>query len=282
MRLFVLTSFTMLAFASNSLLTRLAVEPGHIDALSFAVLRVVSGAVFLYALASRNGARMPWRGKSRILASCSLATYMIGFSLAYITLDAGLGALILFGVVQISMFSYGALTQSRPTKRQLTGAAVAFTGLVIALWPSGGVTGEVAGAVFMVIAGLGWAVYTLCGKSEPTPLAATAANFVFCVPLMVLLAVPFAEHVSAIGVSIAVICGAITSGLGYALWYRVLAELQQNLAAIVQLSVPIIAILGGGVLLSETITLDVIFAAVLVISGIALAVRKGSSPARRN
>lgn len=282
MRLFMLTCFTMLAFASNSLLTRMAVEPGHIDAMSFAVLRVFSGAVFLYMLVARAGTQFSWRGRNRMLAAVSLAVYMVGFSLAYITLDAGLGALILFGVVQIAMFGYGALTQNRPTARQIAGASVAFAGLTIALWPNPESTNGAFGAISMVLAGLGWASYTLLGKSEPAPLAATAANFVLCAPIMLLLALPFAENVSAPGIVLAVVCGAITSGLGYALWYRVLADLQQNLAPIVQLSVPIIAIIGGAILLSEPVTSGVVLAAALVVSGIALAVIKQSPPADRS
>lgn len=282
MRLFLLTSFTMIAFASNSLLTRVAVESGHIDAMSFAVLRVFAGAVFLYALIAREGAKLPWRGRIRLGGAVSLAIYMIGFSLAYKTLDAGLGALILFGVVQISMFSYGALTKSHPTVRQLSGAAIAFCGLVIALWPDQSAYGGVSGALFMVLAGLGWAAYTLLGKSEAAPLAATAANFVLCAPLMLVLALPFADHVSAIGIALALVCGAVTSGLGYALWYRVLADLQQNLAAIIQLSVPVIAILGGSLLLAEPITFEIVLSAALVISGIAVAVTKRSAPAGRS
>jgi len=276
MRLFLLTGFTMLAFASNSLLTRMAVEPGHIDAMSFAVLRVFAGALFLCALVQRQAGRLPWRGRKRLLAASSLAVYMIGFSLAYLTLDAGLGALILFGVVQITMFGFAALTKSSPTPRQLAGASLAFAGLVIALWPGPNALDDIRGAVFMVLAGLGWAAYTLLGKAEPAPLAATAANFALCAPLMVVAAVPFLDHATLIGVVLALICGAITSGLGYALWYRVLAEIQPNLAAIVQLSVPVIAILGGALLLAEPVTSDVIIAAGLVICGIALAVTKQS------
>ncbi len=282
MRLFMLTLFTMLAFASNSLLTRLAVEPGHADAISFALIRVLAGAVFLCLLVARQGGKLPWRGTARVTGAVSLAVYMLGFSLAYISLDAGLGALILFGVVQISMFSYGAVTGTRPTARQMTGAVIAFGGLVLALWPQDGTIEDSAGALLMVLAGLGWSVYTLSGRTAKAPLAATAANFVLCFPLLLVLTLPFAEQVSPIGTALAIVCGAITSGLGYALWYRVLPDLQQNIAAVVQLSVPIIAILGGSVLLGEAVTVSVIASAVLVISGIALAVTKRSSPTDHN
>ena len=134
----------------------------------------------------------------------------------------------------------------------------------------------------MVLAGVGWAAYTLSGRNARSPLAATAANFVLCFPVLFVLTIAFAEHLSVFGVLLAVLCGAVTSGLGYALWYHVLPQLQQNFAAIVQLSVPVLAIIGGNLLLGERITLTVIVAAALVISGIALAVTKQSSPTRRS
>lgn len=283
MRLIALTAFTMVAFASNSILTRMAIEPGLIDPYSFALLRVLAGALFLWALVARRGsAGLPVRGKGRLLGAASLSIYMVGFSLAYISLDAGLGALIMFGVVQVSMFAYSACIGARPTRRQITGATLAFVGLLVALWPDGNSEGSIAGAVFMVIAGLGWAAYTLSGKNAQNPLAETGANFMISVPVMVVLAVFLAEHVTVWGVFLAVLCGAVTSGLGYALWYRVLPELQRSVAAVVQLSVPIIAIFAGAFILGETVTAAVVLSAVLVICGIALAVTKQSSPTGRS
>lgn len=282
MRLFLLTAFTMMAFASNSILTRVAVEPGYIDAVSFALIRVFAGAAFLCALAARQGAPMHWRDPSRLVGALSLTTYMFGFSLAYIYLDAGLGALILFGVVQVSMFAFNAMTGTRPKSRQLIGAAIAFCGLVLALKPDAGVAGSVLGTALMVLAGVGWAGYTLSGRASGNPIATTATNFALCAPVTLLLSLPFLDHATGAGIAIAVICGAVTSGLGYALWYRVLPDLQQNTAAVVQLSVPVIAILAGSLFLGETITPDLLIAAALVISGIALAVTKRSVPARRN
>lgn len=282
MRLFILTVFTMIAFASNSILTRMAVEPGHIDAVSFALLRVLAGAAFLWVLAARNGASFDWGHKDRVIGALSLTAYMFGFSLAYIHLDAGLGALILFGVVQVSMFGYNAVRTVRPTLRQLTGAGVAFLGLVLALKPSPEVSGSSLGAALMVLAGLGWAAYTLSGRTSRNPIATTATNFVLCAPITLVLSLPFLDHVSLWGAGIAVVCGAVTSGLGYALWYHVLPNLQQNTAAVVQLSVPVIAIAAGNLLLGERLSVTVLAAAFLVISGIALAVTKRSLPERRS
>ncbi len=282
MRIFLLTAFTMIAFAANSVLTRMAVEPGYIDAISFALIRVLSGAAFLCALVARTRRPLPWKGRARAIGALSLTTYMFGFSLAYISLDAGLGALILFGVVQITMFSFSTATGARPTLRQLIGAAVAFCGLVIALWPDDSVAGSAQAAACMVVAGIGWAVYTISGKSARDPLATTAANFAICFPLTLLLSLPFVSYASAMGIGIAIVCGAITSGLGYALWYRVLPDLQQNVAPVVQLSVPVIAIVAGSVLLGEALSISVLISAALVISGIALAVTRQSLPVDRN
>lgn len=283
MRLIALTAFTMVAFASNSILTRMAIEPGLIDPYSFALIRVLAGALFLWALVARNGsAALPMRGKGRLLGAASLAIYMVGFSLAYVSLDAGLGALILFGVVQVSMFAYSAFIGVRPTARQITGATLAFVGLLVALWPDESSKGGIAGAAFMVIAGFGWAAYTLSGKNAQNPLAETGANFMISLPVVVVLALLLAEHATVWGVFLAVLCGAMTSGLGYALWYRVLPELQRSVAAVVQLSVPIIAIFAGALILGETVTISILLSAFLVICGIALAITKQSSPTGRS
>ena len=277
-----LTIFTMIAFASNSILTRLAVEGGFIDPLSFAILRGLSGAVVLAALVLMQRKALRFKGADRLIGATSLAAYMIGFSMAYITLNAGLGALILFGVVQITMFLYSACIGERATLRQIVGASIAFAGLSIALWPGAGARTDPVGAAFMVLAGVGWAAYTLSGKSTRTPLAATASNFCICLPILAVLLLPFVETISVMGILLAVICGGLTSGLGYALWYRVLPNLPQGVAPVVQLSVPIIAIVAGALLLGEALTQKVLVAALLVTLGIGLAVTSRSAPADRS
>ncbi|MFK7745382.1 MAG: DMT family transporter [Roseobacter sp.] len=282
MRILLLTSFTMLAFASNSILTRLAVEGQHIDPVSFAVVRVFSGAAVLVALVLIGSGRLPWRSQGRVIGAISLLVYMIGFSIAYVSLDAGLGALILFGVVQITMFTYAACRATRPTVRQLAGASIAFIGLIIALWPNEGASTNLLGAFSMVLAGIGWAAYTLSGKSGTDPLAETAVNFAICLPILALLSLPFFEMVSVTGLLLGVLCGGLTSGLGYALWYKVLSDIQPSSAAVVQLSVPIIAIVGGAILLGEPVTQEIVLAAAFVICGIGLAVTSRSSPKGRS
>ncbi|MEH6830656.1 MAG: DMT family transporter [Sulfitobacter sp.] len=268
MRLILLTLLTMCAFAANSLLTRAAVDGGHIGPGAFAVLRVAAGAMMLGAVAVWRGASLPLLQRERILGALSLAAYMVGFSLAYLTLDAGLGALILFGVTQITMFGHAAVTGQAPTARQLAGASVAFGGLVLVLWPSDGSTTDPMGAALMCLAGLGWAAYTIAGRGAADPLATTGANFILCLPLIAVLLVGSGLEADATGILLAVLCGAVTSGLGYALWYSVLMQMRGTTAAVVQLSVPVIAILSGAALLGEAVTPVVMIAAALVVGGI--------------
>jgi drug/metabolite transporter (DMT)-like permease len=224
---------------------------------------------------------LPLFERARIVGALSLAGYMIGFSLAYATLDAGLGALILFGVVQVTIFVYGALRGAVPSPRQLSGAGVAFIGLIIALWPSEGSSSSVAGTALMVIAGLGWAAYTLAGRGTRNPLAATAANFVLATPLLLVILIGQSLNANVVGIGLAILCGAVTSGLGYSLWYSVLPKMTATTAAIVQLSVPIIAIGAGAVFLGEAVGVVIIIAAILVVGGIALAVTTRSVPKDR-
>lgn len=276
MRLFLLISLTMMAFAANSILNRMAVGGDYADPGSFAILRVLSGAGVLWLLTLQQRKPLPLRQTRRWLGASALSVYLIGFSLAYLTLDAGLGALILFGVVQIVMFVVAALTGAAPTPRQLTGAGIAFAGLCFVLWPGPGALADPVGAALMVLAGAGWAVYTLAGRAEPDALSGTASNFIVAAPLtaVVILLVQDAYEVTPVGVMLAVISGAITSGLGYALWYRIVPQISAAMAATVQLSVPVIALFAGGVLLGETINLKLVVGAVVVLCGIALSIRR--------
>lgn len=282
MRLILLTCLTMIAFAANSVLNRMAVDAGGIDPSSFAMIRVLAGAVALCMILTVRGGGLPLLARGRVLGALSLAAYMIGFSLAYVTLDAGLGALILFGTVQVSMFGWSALRGARSTMRQITGAGIAFVGLLIALWPTEGTGGDITGAVLMVVAGLGWAAYTLAGKGAKDPLSATAANFVVATPLLAVLLLGTGLHAAPFGIALAILSGAVTSGLGYALWYTVLPQLQGQTAAVVQLSVPIIAIAGGAVLLGEALSLTLGLSAALVVGGIAIAVTASAAQSGRN
>lgn len=279
MRLVLLTILTMIAFAANSVLNRMAVDSGGIDPHGFAVVRVLSGAVVLTILVLVQRRALPLRTWRRVIGGGTLTLYMIGFSTAYLTLDAGLGALILFGVVQITMFVAAAMTGTAVSRRQIVGAGIAFSGLVWVLWPTERWAVDGVGAVFMVAAGTGWAFYTLAGRGEPDALAATAANFCVALPLTVLAAVlvggPF--KATSFGLGLAVMSGTVTSGLGYALWYSIVPRLAPPVAATVQLSVPVIALAGGLVFLGEGASLRFLTGAALVIGGIALSSTKRAS-----
>ncbi|NRB05039.1 MAG: DMT family transporter [Rhodobacteraceae bacterium] len=280
MKLLLLTAVTMIAFAANSVLNRAAVDSGLIDPSGFALIRVISGALVLGMVLSvrRSGQAMQIFVRRRLVGALSLSAYLIGFSMAYVSLDAGLGALILFGTVQVTMFVVASLRGDQPAARQMIGAGIAFLGLLIALWPGGQVAATpTIGAAAMVFAGLGWAFYTLAGKAAKDPLAETAANFLCAVPFVALLMLGPQLDASFSGIFLAVLSGAVTSGLGYALWYAVLPQLKAQTAAVVQLSVPIIAIIGGAVLLGEAVALKVVLATVLVVCGIALAVTVSKS-----
>jgi drug/metabolite transporter (DMT)-like permease len=279
MRLFLLTVLTMLAFAANSILNRLALVDGSIDAQSFAIVRLAAGAATLAMLALILRGRLQLGGRGRMVGVLALLVYIYGFSNAYIVLDAGVGALILFGVVQITMFAGAVLSGERPPLRRVLGAALAFGGLVWLLWPSAGPVVSVLHGGLMAAAGVGWGVYSLNGRREGDPLQATAANFLLAVPvgLVLSLLVPMSAETlpaTARGLSLAVVSGAITSGLGYALWYSVLPRLPASVAAVAQLTVPVIAMAGGMLFLSETLTLTFVLASVLVLGGVAISVAR--------
>jgi drug/metabolite transporter (DMT)-like permease len=273
---------TMLAFAMNSILNRAAVEGGHADPSSFAIVRVLAGIVVLAMVMTVRGGRLELLRARRWGGGMALALYMIGFSLAYLSLDAGLGALILFGTVQIALFAHAAATGDTPSQRQIIGAAVAFGGLLLAFWPQSDAVGSLSGAVFMVLAGLGWAAYTVAGRRARDPVAVTASHFVLSLPFLAVLLVQPELFVSPTGLGLAILCGGVTSGLGYAMWYRVLPNLPGARAAVVQLSVPVLAIGLGVVLLQEEVGVQILAAAALVLGGIAFALSAQSSPKHRS
>jgi drug/metabolite transporter (DMT)-like permease len=271
MQIVVLTMLAMFAFAANSVLTRMAIDGGYIDPSGFAIIRVAAGALVLGMILSLRSAGLPLLRRNRVSGAISLAVYVIGFSLAYLTLDAGLGALILFGVVQITMFAHSTWAGVTPSRRQLIGASVAFVGLLLVLWPGPGGGADLIGAILMIAAGIGWAIYSIIGRNAQDPLADTAANFLLCLPIVLVLLAGTGLTFSFAGAGLAILCGGLTSGLGYALWYRVLPLMQASVAAVVQLSVPIIAIIAGAFLLGESVGWLLAIAATLVVGGIALA-----------
>lgn len=277
MRIFLLTALTMTAFAANSVLNRMALAANHIGAAEFGSIRLVAGAVTLAALCVllRGGLRLG--GPARLAGVLSLTLYIYGFSAAYNALDAGLGALILFGVVQITMFAGGVLAGEDMPARRWTGAGLAFSGLTWMLWPGSDMAVSLWHGLCMAAAGVGWGIYSLAGRKAEDALQATAANFVIAAPLGVLLGwmLPASSSGVAIegtGIALAVLSGAVTSGMGYALWYTVLPRLAASVAAVAQLTVPVIALAGGMALLGETLTTTFLLASVLVLGGVAISV----------
>jgi len=276
MRLFVLTALTMVAFAANSILNRWALVDGGIDAGTFAIVRLTSGAAMLALLAvAARGRLQLGGGRGRVTGVLSLILYIYGFSLAYVSLGAGVGALILFGTVQVTMFAGALRGGARLPPRRVIGAALAFAGLVWLLWPGTGPQISVFHGAMMAAAGLGWGIYSLAGRGEADPLMATAANFMLAVPVgLVLSLASLGTQIQAapLGLVLAVLSGAVTSGLGYALWYTVLPRLEASVAAVAQLTVPVIAMAGGLLLLAEVPSLGVVLAAAVVLGGVAFSI----------
>ena len=267
-----LTALAMLAFAANSVLTRLALAPGLIDPASFSTLRILSGAVFLAALVigSSGGAR---RFRWRAPMAAALAVYVVGFTYAYLSLDAGAGALILFGAVQVTMLLVGVSEGERFGMLAWAGLAIAATGLVLLVSP-GDSRVDILGAGAMALAGIAWGAYSLLGRGSVDPLGATAANFVLCVPIVLLVsALSWSElKISASGTAYAVASGAVASGAGYAIWYTALRSLQAGTAATVQLTVPVIAAIGGVLFIAEPITVRLLASSGLTLGGVALVI----------
>ena len=271
-RLAALTALTMMAFAGNSLLCRMALKYTSIDAASFTTIRVISGALMLCLIVcARRGVRAENAGSWT--SAFALFAYAAGFSFAYVSLPAASGALILFGAVQATMIGYGLWTGERMRALQVAGLALAIGGLVGLLLP-GLSAPPLSGSILMFGAGVAWGVYSLRGQGTGDPLAATAGNFLRAIPFAVALSMVLLHEITVdtVGIGYAVASGALTSGVGYAIWYTVLPALKATNAATVQLSVPVIAALGGIVFLSEPITMRLVLASVAVLGGIALVI----------
>ena len=266
-----LTSVAMMAFAGNSLLCRAALDHTAIDAASFTTIRLVSGAVALWLIVRfRAGSRQV---SGNWISAFALFAYAAGFSFAYDSLSAGTGALLLFGAVQATMIGYGIWTGERLRGVQVVGLVLACGGLVGMLLP--GVSAPpLAGSLLMLGAGVAWGVYSLRGRGAGDATGVTAGNFLRSVPLAVAVSLLMLGEVSIdpAGFWLAVASGALASGVGYAIWYAALPALKAASAATVQLSVPVIAALGGVAFLGEPITLRLAVASAAVLGGIALVI----------
>ena len=267
------TSLTMVAFASNSLLNRMALGQETIDAVSYTTVRLTAGALTLWLIASlqKNSAGPKVRGNW--ISAAMLFLYAIAFSLAYLSLRAGTGALILFGTVQLTMILAALRSGERPQLLEWLGLLLALGGLVYLVLP-GLEAPSPLGSALMTAAGIAWGVYSLRGRGSGSPLADSAGNFIRAVPLILAVRLVTLNnvHLSQPGLLLAVLSGAIASGLGYVIWYAALRGLTATRAAIVQLSVPVLAAWGGVVFLAEDISLRLILAGALILGGIALAI----------
>lgn len=270
-RIAALTSLTMIAFAGNSLLCRVALKHTGIDAASFTSIRLISGAVTLWLIAHMN--RDTRVGNGNWTSAFALFVYAAGFSFAYVSLPAAMGALLLFGAVQATMIVHGIGAGERLQRLQLVGLVLALGGLIGLLLP-GFSAPPLLGSVLMLSAGVAWGVYSLRGRGTGDPTRVTAGNFMRAVPMAAVLSVLMNDRASldSAGFWYAVSSGALASGIGYAIWYSVLPALKATNAATVQLSVPVIAALGGIAFLGESVTLRLVLASVAILGGIALVI----------
>jgi len=263
----------LIAFASNSIICRLALREEIIDASSFSVIRLISGAAALWLILVVSGYRKNPEYSGSWTSALMLFLYAFAFSFAYIDLDAGIGALILFGVVQLTMLLTGLAKGERPRPVQYIGLILAMSGLVYLVSP-GIESPSLFSSGLMAIAGIGWGVYSLRGRGNKHPAAVTTDNFIRTVPFAIMAGLVFLPqlHITTAGFIWAVISGAVTSGIGYIIWYSALRGLTRTRASIIQLSVPVIAAFGGVILLSESITLRLTLAGVLTLGGVALSI----------
>lgn len=281
MRTVLLTVVAILAFAANSLLCRLALGQGLIDAATFTTVRVITGAVTLCLIAlfcrrPHDRSTADWR------SAVMLFTYMAFFSFAYLSLSAGTGALVLFGAVQLTMFIVALREGEHFSLLSWAGLTAAILGLTYLVLP-GLAAPDPMGAILMAIAGIAWGFYSLLGRGAADPLEATARNFVYSVPLVLIVSLIFLSdfNTSTNGLALAVASGAIASGCGYVIWYAALAGLSGTRAATVQLSVPVIAAFGGVVILSEQITLRLLIASAATLGGVAIVMTQRSAKASK-
>ena len=262
----------MLAFAANSVLCRLALAGQQIDPMSFSLIRVCSGAVVLLALYlfSTQKAKIEWSVKNGFF----LALYIVAFSLAYLHIDAGVGALLLFGTVQLSMVGYGLCHGEKINLHRGAGLCIAIIGIFILLLPGADAPNLVYAAI-MVLSGIGWAVYSIAGKNMQNPLASTLANFVMAIPFVLLAYAAFYAHsfTQPQGVLLAVLSGGLASSGAYVLWYVIVKQIDRVTASSVQLSVPCLAIMGGALFIGETLSWRMIMSAIIVLAGISLVIR---------
>jgi drug/metabolite transporter (DMT)-like permease len=263
----------MLAFAGNSLLCRMALGSGAVDAASFTAIRFCSGALALLLLAAASGTPRP-TSRGSWLSAVVLFVYAFPFAFAYARLTTGTGALVLFGTTQITMIAAGLRAGERPSRFDWLGLAVALAGLLWLVMPGLSTSPSPAGVALMFVAGIAWGAYSLLGRGSTAPVADVTATFLRLSPLtlVVVAAAWSSTHVSARGATLAALSGAVTTGGGYVIWYYALRHLTATRASILQLSVPALAALGGVLVLAEPVTVRLLTAAALILGGVAVSI----------
>jgi drug/metabolite transporter (DMT)-like permease len=273
LRTLVFTIFALIAFAANSVLSRLALGINSIDAASYTAIRLLSGTLVLFILLKIRNTKKQMSAKGSWFSGVMLFLYAISFSYAYITLDTGTGSLILFGSVQATMITFSFISGNRLHIIEWFGVLIAFTGFVYLVSP-GVTTPTLMGFLLMMVAGIAWGIYTLRGRDSAYPLDATVYNFLRTTPMILILVVVTirSSHYSLEGVIYAILSGTVASGIGYTIWYTALRGLSTVQAAVVQLFVPVIAAFGGVLFISEVITGRLAISALMILGGILLVV----------
>ena len=275
-KLFILVLLTMIAFAANSVLTRLAISNNQLGPASFSFFRLLSGSIVLIIIVFiRSGLLCIWESKPNMASILGLSFYMVGFHFAYNSLNAGLGAIVLFGGVQLVMFTSTILSKEKTSFYNWAGMLLAMLGILILFFPKDLVIADqVYGLLLMLLASLGWGIYSLSGRRSKDPIASTMSNFIFTIPTvsLVLLFYPDSISLSHNGVLLAICSGAIMSALGYSLWYAILPFLEKPVASLVQLVVPVIALILGIIILDEKLTYLSFFSSLLIIGGISFGI----------
>ncbi|MGP8956281.1 DMT family transporter [Enterobacter mori] len=263
--------FAMIAFAGNSVLCRVALKDMHADPISFSSLRLISGAIalflFLHIATERKRPEINW------LNALFLSVYVFSFSIAYVSLSTGTGALLLFGTVQLVMTAWGLVQGEKIAALKTTGIVGALAGIAVLLLP-GAERPSFLSSSIMVISGLAWALYSISGKNVTDAVASTAGNFILSIPIAIIIPLIFYSvlHLDFTGLMLGVIAGALTSGGAYLLWYSLLPSLKASTASTIQLSVPCLATLGGVIFMDETLTIQIAFSTVIILVGIGLVI----------
>ena len=269
MKIFILTSLALIAFAANSVLCRLALGNNVIDATSFTIIRLLAGAIVLFCILIFSKEKTTTMSKGNLLSSVMLFLYAITFSFAYLSLDTGTGALILFGAVQITIIIHTILSGNKLRPLEWLGVIISFLGFIYLISP-GVSSPSITGFILMTIAGISWGIYTIKGQTSKNPLMDTTYNFIKTLPFITILyiATMTKSNYSTEGILLAIISGAVTSGIGYTIWYMAIRGLSSIQSAVLQLLVPVIAAFGGVIFISEIITVRLTISSILILGGV--------------